>query len=177
MSVQTRHITGLAGLLIALRAGGAALGWGFQLQEPWVVITLLYLLLALGLNLSGVFNIGGGLAGVGQALTEHKGLRGTFATGVLAVIVASPCTAPFMGTALGFALTRPPLETLLVFAALGVGLALPVTAALLLTIARWATSRRASGSPCPSFRRPALTRWSCAPELWVVLSAGIGCAA
>jgi thiol:disulfide interchange protein DsbD len=117
----------LAGLLIALRAGGASLGWGFQLQEPWVVIALLYLMLALGLNLSGVFNMGGGLVGVGHALTEHSGLRGTFATGVLAVIVASPCTAPFMGTALGFALTRPPLETLLVFAALGVGFSLPVT--------------------------------------------------
>lgn len=117
----------MAGLLIALRAGGASLGWGFQLQEPWVVIALMYLMLALGLNLSGVFSIGAGLAGIGQALTEHKGLRGTFATGVLAVIVASPCTAPFMGTALGFALTRPPLETLLVFTALGIGLALPVT--------------------------------------------------
>ncbi len=116
----------LAGLLIALRAGGASLGWGFQLQEPWVVIALLYLMLALGLNLSGVFSIGAGSAGVGQTLAEQKGLRGTFATGVLAVVVASPCTAPFMGTALGFALTRTPLETLLVFAALGVGLALPV---------------------------------------------------
>lgn len=117
----------LAGLLIALRAGGASLGWGFQLQEPWVVIALLYLMLALALNLSGVFALGSGLAGVGQTMTEHKGFRGTFATGVLAVIVASPCTAPFMGTALGFALTRPPLETLLVFAALGAGFALPVT--------------------------------------------------
>ena len=71
--------------------------------------------------------MGGGLTGVGQVMTEQRGFRGTFATGVLAVIVASPCTAPFMGTALGFALTRPPLETLLVFAALGVGFALPVT--------------------------------------------------
>ena len=117
----------LAGLLIALRAGGAALGWGFQLQEPWVVIALMYLMLALGLNLSGVFSMGGGLTGVGQVMTEQRRLRGTFATGVLAVVVASPCTAPFMGTALGFALTRTPLETLLVFAALGIGFALPVT--------------------------------------------------
>ena len=92
-----------------------------------MVVALLYLMLALGMNLSGVFNVGGGLAGVGQGLTEHKGLRGTFATGVLAVIVATPCTAPFMGTALGFALTRPPTETLLVFTALGIGFALPVT--------------------------------------------------
>jgi thiol:disulfide interchange protein DsbD len=117
----------LAGLLIALRAGGASLGWGFQLQEPWVVIALMYLMLALALNLSGVFTLGSRLTGVGQTLTEHKGLRGTFATGVLAVIVASPCTAPFMGTALGFALTRSPVETLLVFAALAIGFALPVT--------------------------------------------------
>lgn len=116
----------LAGLLITLRAGGVSLGWGFQLQEPWVVIALLYLMLALGLNLSSVYSIGSGLAGVGQNLTEHTNLRGTFFTGVLAVIVASPCTAPFMGTALGFALTRPPLETLLVFSALGIGFSLPM---------------------------------------------------
>jgi thiol:disulfide interchange protein DsbD len=125
----------LAGLLVALRAGGASLGWGFQLQEPWVVIALMYLMLALGLNLSGVFTLGSRLTGAGQSLTEHKGLRGTFATGVLAVVVASPCTAPFMGTALGFALTRPPFETLLVFAALGIGFALPVT--LLAIWPRW----------------------------------------
>jgi len=116
----------LAALLIALRAGGTSLGWGFQLQEPWVVVALLYLMLAIGLNLSGVYSVGSGLAGVGQGLTESEGLRGTFFTGVLAVIVASPCTAPFMGTALGFALTRPPPETLLVFAALAVGFSLPM---------------------------------------------------
>ena len=133
----------LAGLLIVLRASGASLGWGFQLQEPWVVIALLYLMLALGLNMSGVFTIGGGLAGVGQASTEHGGLRGTFATGVLAVIVASPCTAPFMGTALGFALTQPSLDTLLVFAALGVGFALPM---MLLSIwSRWISLLPAPG--------------------------------
>lgn len=116
----------LAGLLIGLRAGGAALGWGFQLQEPLVVIALMYLMLAVALNLSGVYSMGGRLAGVGQGMTEHTGLRGSFATGVLAVVVASPCTAPFMGTALGFALTRPAHESLLVFLALGAGFALPL---------------------------------------------------
>jgi len=83
----------LAGLLIALRAGGAALGWGFQLQEPWVVIALMYLMLALGLNLSGVFSMGGGLTGVGQVMTEQRGFRGTFATGVLAVQGLATITA------------------------------------------------------------------------------------
>ncbi len=121
----------LAALLIGLRAGGAALGWGFQLQEPLVVIGLTYLMLALALNLSGVYAIGGGIAGAGQGLTGRPGLSGTFATGVLAVVVASPCTAPFMGGALGFAITRPPAEALLVFLALAIGFALPV---LLLSI-------------------------------------------
>jgi thiol:disulfide interchange protein DsbD len=163
----------LAGLLIALRAGGASLGWGFQLQEPWIVIALLYLMLALGLNLSGVFNVGGGLAGVGQTLTDHGGLRGTFATGVLAVIVASPCTAPFMGTALGFALTRPPLETLLVFAALGVGFALPVT--LLGIWPRWVSLLPAPG-PWMERLRNALAFPLYATAAWLlwVLSQQVG---
>jgi thiol:disulfide interchange protein DsbD len=117
----------LASLLIVLRAGGASLGWGFQLQEPGIVIALMVLMLALGMNLSGVYSLGGRLAGVGQGLTEGKGLGATFATGVLAVIVASPCTAPFMGAALGFALTRSALETYLVFTALALGFALPLT--------------------------------------------------
>jgi thiol:disulfide interchange protein/DsbC/DsbD-like thiol-disulfide interchange protein len=116
----------LAALLIGLRAGGAAIGWGFQLQEPIVVIGLMLLMLALGLNLSGVFTLGASLSGVGQSLTERRDLRGSFATGVLAVVVASPCTAPFMGTALGFALTRPAIETLLVFAGLAIGFAAPL---------------------------------------------------
>jgi thiol:disulfide interchange protein DsbD len=163
----------LAGLLIALRAGGASLGWGFQLQEPWVVIALLYLMLALGLNLSGVFTIGGELAGVGQALTEHGGLPGTFATGVLAVIVASPCTAPFMGTALGFALTQPPLETLLVFTALGVGFALPL--ALLSIWPRWVSLLPAPG-PWMERLRNALAFPLYATAAWLlwVLSQQVG---
>jgi thiol:disulfide interchange protein DsbD len=116
----------LALLLVGLRAGGTAIGWGFQLQEPVVVIGLMLLMLALGLNLSGVFTIGSRLSGVGQSMTERRDLRGSFATGVLAVVVASPCTAPFMGTALGFALTRPAVETLLVFVGLAAGFAAPL---------------------------------------------------
>jgi thiol:disulfide interchange protein DsbD len=163
----------LAGLLIALRAGGASLGWGFQLQEPWVMIALLYLMLALGLNLSGVFTLGSRLAGVGQTMTQHEGLRGTFATGVLAVIVASPCTAPFMGTALGFALTRPPPETLLVFAALGVGFALPVT--LLSIWPRWVSLLPAPG-PWMERLRNALAFPLYATAAWLlwVLSQQVG---
>ena len=116
----------LAGLLLALRAGGMAICWGFQLQEPAVVIGLMLLMLALGLNLSGVFSLDSRLSGVGQSFTEKRGLSGSFATGVLAVVVASPCTAPFMGTALGFALTRPAVETLFVFTALAAGFAAPL---------------------------------------------------
>ncbi|HNM64066.1 MAG TPA: protein-disulfide reductase DsbD family protein [Accumulibacter sp.] len=116
----------LASTLLLLRAGGAALGWGFQLQSPLLVALLAYLMLLVGLNLSGVFTLGAGLIGVGQSLGAGSGLGSTFATGVLAVVVASPCTAPFMGTALGFALTRPAGEALAVFAALAAGFALPL---------------------------------------------------
>lgn len=116
----------LAAALLLLRTGGASLGWGFQLQSPVLVALLAYLMLLVGLNLSGVFAVGAGLMGAGQALTTGSGLFNTFATGVLAAVVASPCTAPFMGTALGFAITRPAGEALAVFLALGVGFALPV---------------------------------------------------
>ena len=119
-------VLALAAALLLLRAGGASLGWGFQLQSPVLVALLAYLMLLVGLNLSGVFTVGAGLMGAGQALTAGSGLFNTFATGVLAAVVASPCTAPFMGTALGFALTRPAGEALAVFLALGVGFALPV---------------------------------------------------
>jgi thiol:disulfide interchange protein len=110
---------------IALRHAGLALGWGFQLQQPWVVGLLAYVMFAVGLSLSGVFQIGVGLAGLGQGLTEKKGPAGDFFTGVLAVVVASPCTAPFMGPALAFAFAAPAAVALLVFFALGLGLALP----------------------------------------------------
>jgi thiol:disulfide interchange protein len=111
--------------LVLLRGGGELLGWGFQLQSPVFVGLLAYLMLALGLSLSGVVQFGTSLMGVGQGLAEKGGYAGSFFTGVLAVIVASPCTAPFMGTALGYALAQPPAIALLVFVTLGLGLALP----------------------------------------------------
>src|ERR1700733_14134635 len=91
----------LAIVLLALRAGGEQIGWGFQLQSPLFVTLMVYLLLAVGLNLSGVFEIGGGLAGIGDELTQGQGYRASFFTGVLTTLVATPCTAPFMAAAGG----------------------------------------------------------------------------
>ncbi len=110
--------------LLALRAGSSAVGWGFQLQSPPFVATLAFIMLALGLSLSGVFTIGGSF-GMGQSLTARGGVSGSFFTGLLAVVVATPCTAPFMGAALGFALTQTPAMTILIFEALALGLAFP----------------------------------------------------
>ncbi|GJD95802.1 protein-disulfide reductase DsbD family protein [Methylobacterium iners] len=115
----------LAGLLIALKGAGAGIGWGYQLQSPLVVAGLAYLLFAMGLSLSGVVHVGGRLAGIGDGLTRRAGLQGSFFTGVLATVVATPCTAPFMGSAVGFALTQSAGVSLAVFASLGLGLALP----------------------------------------------------
>lgn len=116
----------VASVLIALQSAGRLIGWGFQLQTPGVVIALAYLFTAMGLSLSGVVQFGAGLMNIGGALAGQGGNKGSFFTGVLAVIVASPCTAPFMGSALGFALTQPPLLALLVFVALGAGMASPM---------------------------------------------------
>ena len=112
-------------LVIALRSAGQALGWGFQLQQPGFVAILVYILLAVGLSLSGVFTIGASLAGTGQGLASRSGPAGDFFTGVLACVVASPCTAPFMGPALAFAFSSSSIVALLIFLALGLGLALP----------------------------------------------------
>jgi thiol:disulfide interchange protein len=127
----------LAGTLLALRAGGEQVGWGFQLQSPLFVTLLVYLLLAVGLNLSGVFEIGGGLAGIGDGLTQGDSFRASFFTGVLTTLVATPCTAPYMAVAAGAALSQPPFIALCIFAALGFGLALPF---LLLSFAPWMRS-------------------------------------
>lgn len=116
----------VAALLIGLQQGGRAIGWGFQLQSPAFVIALAYLFLAMGLSLSGVVQLGSSLMNTGAGLAERKGDSGSFFTGVLAVVVASPCTAPMMGTALGFAITQPAAVSLLVFAALGAGMAAPL---------------------------------------------------
>lgn len=127
----------IGGLLLALRAGGEQIGWGFQLQSPWLVAGLAYLMFALGLSLSGALTIGSGWMNAGQRLAQGHGDRAAFFTGVLACVVAAPCTAPFMGAALGYALTQPPLAAMSVFLALGLGLAAPLAAlALMPGIAR-----------------------------------------
>jgi thiol:disulfide interchange protein len=133
---------GLAVVLLALRAGGEQIGWGFQLQSPLFVTLMIYLLLGVGLNLSGVFEVGGGLAGVGDGLTQGDGYRASFFTGVLTTLVATPCTAPFMAAAVGAALTQSTGAALGIFAALGLGLAAPY---LLLSFAPW--TRRALPKP------------------------------
>src|SRR4030095_8762813 len=97
----------LAGVLLALRAGGQRIGWGFQLQAPWFVTLLAYVLFAMALTLSGVLPVSGRLAGLGQGLATRGGYTGSFFTGALATVAATPCTAPFMGTAVGFAVTQP----------------------------------------------------------------------
>ena len=132
----------LAVILLALRAGGEQIGWGFQLQSPLFVTLMVYLLLAVGLNLSGVFEVGGGLADIGDGLTRGDGYRASFFTGVLTTLVATPCTAPFMAAAVGAALTQSPLVALVIFASLGAGLSLPY---LLLSFAPWL--RRALPKP------------------------------
>lgn len=119
----------LAGLLLALRAGGEQLGWGFQLQQPAVVATLAALFTLIGLNLVGVFEFGSVLPSSLAAARARHPMVDSALTGVLAVAVASPCTAPFMGASLGLAVTLPAVEALAIFAALGLGMALPYLAA------------------------------------------------
>ncbi|MBB5212950.1 protein-disulfide reductase DsbD family protein [Microbulbifer hydrolyticus] len=115
----------IAAAMLALRTAGEAVGWGFQLQSPVVVAVLVYLFFAMGLSLSGVTEFGGRLMGLGAHSTQNSGLGGSFSTGALATVVASPCTAPMMGSALGFAVTQPAPVALAVFAALGAGMAAP----------------------------------------------------
>ena len=115
----------IGALVLALRAAGQAAGWGFQLQHPWFIAALVYLMFTVGLSLSGVFTLGGSLGGVGQSLASRSGPVGDFFTGVLACVVASPCVAPFMGAPLAYAFTASALPAMLVFLVLGLGLALP----------------------------------------------------
>ncbi|MBF2097241.1 MAG: thiol:disulfide interchange protein, partial [Gloeomargaritaceae cyanobacterium C42_A2020_066] len=121
-------LVGLAGALLTLRAWGEQVGWGFQLQSPLVVTLLAYVLFAVGLSLSGVFTVGARWMGIGQGLTDQAGWRGEFFTGVLAVVAATPCTAPFMATAIGAALVQPLPVALGIFVSLGLGFALPYLA-------------------------------------------------
>jgi thiol:disulfide interchange protein DsbD len=123
---------GLGGALLAARAASSAAGWGFQFQSPVFVAAMAWLLFGVGLNLSGVFRVGDGLAGAGHGLASARGHAGSFFTGLLAVLVATPCTAPFMAAAIAGALAAPPAETILVFVAMGVGLAAPFMALTLL---------------------------------------------
>lgn len=115
----------IAALLLVLRASGEAIGWGFQLQSPAFILLLTWLLFAMGLMFSGLWSFGESFMGMGQQLTTRRGLSGAFFTGVLAVIVATPCTAPFMGTALGYALSQSNITAVLIFVVLGLGMALP----------------------------------------------------
>ena len=136
----------LAGVLIALRAGGQQVGWGFQFHSPVFVLVVAYVLFLVGLSLSGFVEVGSSIAGLGSGLASKQGLAGSFFTGVLAAIVATPCTAPFMGAAMAFALSQPAVVMLAVFLALGLGLALPF-----LVLAFW----------------PAAQRWLPRPGAWM----------
>jgi len=123
--IATFLAIGLA--ILGLRGAGHAVGWGTQLQQPLIVAVLACVLFAVGLSMSGVVQFGSSLGNVGTGLTRRGGAVGHFFTGVLAVIVASPCTAPFMGVALAYAFVAPAAHELLVMLMLGIGLALPLT--------------------------------------------------
>jgi thiol:disulfide interchange protein DsbD len=115
----------LAGALVALRATGEQLGWGFQLQSPGFVAALAAIVTVLALSLCGVIELGTSMTTAGGVVRRGSGLTSSFWTGALATVVATPCTAPFMGSALGFAITQPPAVSMLVFTALGAGMAAP----------------------------------------------------
>ena len=136
----------IVGVLLGLRAGGSQAGWGFQLQSPTFVAVLAAFLFFFALSLAGQFDLGLSLTSAGGELAQKEGFAGSFFTGVLATIVATPCTAPLMGAAIGFALAQPASITFAVFTALGLGLALPY---LLLTL------------------QPAWTRWLPRPGAWM----------
>ena len=116
----------LGAVMLALRAAGEEIGWAFQLQDPAIVLLLLLLMVAVTANLAGLFEVGG--IGAGDRLTRQGGVAGSFWTGVLAAVVATPCTGPFMAAAMGAALLLPTAQALLIFAGLGFGLALPFLA-------------------------------------------------
>lgn len=115
----------IAAVLLALKAGGEAVGWGYQMQSPAFVGFLIYLLFLVGLSLSGFFYLPVVFGNLGASMMEASSVKGSFLTGMLATAVATPCTAPFMASAVGAALTLPSWQALLVFETLGLGLALP----------------------------------------------------
>jgi thiol:disulfide interchange protein DsbD len=136
----------LVAVLLGLRAAGSTLGWGFQFQSPVFLSLMAGLLFFLGLSLAGQFEIGLTLTSAGGALAQKQGYTGSFFTGVLAVVVATPCTAPFMGAAIGYALAQSALVTFVIFTALALGLAVPYVALTL---------------------QPAWTRWLPKPGVWM----------
>jgi thiol:disulfide interchange protein DsbD len=115
----------IVAVLLVLRAGGREFGWGFQLQSPGFVAVLASLIFFLALSLAGEFEIGLSLTSAGGSLAQKQGYTGSFFTGVLATVVATPCTAPLMGAAVGFALSHSAWMTFLIFTAVALGLALP----------------------------------------------------
>lgn len=128
----------LAGVLIAIRAGGTTVGWGFQLQSPPLVAGLMLVMLAAGLNLSGVFELGMGAQRLGRLEPAQGGMLASALSGALAIVVATPCTGPFMAGAVGYALTQPSWVGLAIFMALALGFALPVTAiSVFPVLGRW----------------------------------------
>ncbi len=136
----------MVAVLLTLRAGGSHIGWGFQFQSPIFVSSIALLLFFLGLSLAGQFEIGLSLTNKGEALTRKSGYTGSFFTGVLATVVATPCAAPFLGVAIGYALVQPALVTFTIFTALALGLAAPY---VLLTL------------------QPAWTRFLPKPGVWM----------
>ncbi|WP_311791950.1 MULTISPECIES: protein-disulfide reductase DsbD family protein [Pantoea] len=117
----------LVAVLLLARAGGASVGWGFQLQSPLVIALLILVMLASALNLFGLFEIGLSLQRAGEVGGDRGGLVGSALTGALAIVVATPCSAPFMASAVGYALTQPPAVSLVIFIALALGFAAPFT--------------------------------------------------
>lgn len=123
---------------VGLRQAGASLGWAFQMQDPRAVGIMALVILLMGLNLSGWWHMGGAWSGAGDRLTRGHGLRQDFFTGFLAVVVATPCIGPFMGSALAWSMSAPPLQSFAVFLALGAGLAFPVSiVGLVPSLSRW----------------------------------------
>jgi thiol:disulfide interchange protein DsbD len=117
----------ISGILFVARgaAGGEAIGWGYQLQNPWVVLSLMLLMFLFGLNMFGVFEVGTSATSIGGSLQSKQGLSGTFFSGILATVVATPCSAPFLGPAIGVAVTLPAVPFFIAFGAMATGLSAP----------------------------------------------------
>jgi thiol:disulfide interchange protein DsbD len=133
--------------LLVLRVAGKKAGWGFQLQSPGFVVAITFLMFFMALSLAGMFDLGLTLTSAGDSLTHKEGYAGSFFTGVLATVVATPCTAPLMGAAIGFAFSQNAFITFAVFTALALGLASPYLAMGAL-YERIASSSAESGQAC-----------------------------